>query len=81
MFVLDIRTEDWRTLGMLALFAGIAAALAWWVAGHYFAASGPFFRIAAGATLIALSYGFLIHVFLGWGRGWYTAARNAGHRA
>lgn len=75
------RLQDWRTLGMLALFAGIAAALAWWVAGHYFAASGPFFRIAAGATLIALSYGFLIHVFLGWGRGWYTAARNAGHRA
>src|SRR6266571_901615 len=36
------RLQDWRTLGLLMLFAALAAVLAWAVVSRYFAESGAF---------------------------------------
>ncbi|HET6491679.1 MAG TPA: oligosaccharide flippase family protein [Burkholderiales bacterium] len=71
--------QDWRTLALLILFSALAATLAWGMVSHYLATSGPLVRIAAGGAIMATSYGLSIHVLLGLGRGWLTAARNPGH--
>ena len=63
------RLQDWRTLSLLLLFALLAAAIARGVVDHYFAASGPFVRLAFGAGLVAVAYG-ATWVRLAVSRGW-----------
>lgn len=70
--------QDWRSLGTLVLFAAAAAALAWWVAGHYLNHAGPYARLVAGGLVMAASYGALSHLLLGRSRGELAAARDAG---
>jgi len=69
------RLQDWRTLGLLMLFAALAAVLAWAVVGRYFAESGPFVRLAAGGALLAAVYAAMV-ALSGMDRGWLAAARN-----
>jgi len=72
------RLQDWRVLGLTILSAALAAALAWGIAGRYFAASGPLDRLIVGGALLAAAYGAM-HVWCGMGRGWLAAARNPEH--
>jgi O-antigen/teichoic acid export membrane protein len=51
--------QDWRTLGVLLLLSMLAAAATWGIVSHYFAASGPLVRVAAGSILLAGIYGAL----------------------
>jgi len=69
------RLQDWRTLGLVMLFAALAAVLAWAVVGRYFAESGPFVRLAAGGALLAAVYAAIV-ALSGMDRGWLAAARN-----
>ena len=45
------RLQDWRTLGLLMLFAALAGAFAWGVVGSYFDDSGPLVRLAFGGAV------------------------------
>jgi len=67
--------QDWRTLGLLMLFAALAAALAWGVVGRYLAAGGPLGRLALGGACLAAAYGAMV-VPYSMGRGWVTAVRT-----
>lgn len=61
--------QDWRTLGLLIVFSGLAGALAWGVTGRYLASAGPIIRMAVGGIILALSYGTLHALFGASGRG------------
>ena len=69
------RLQDWRTLGLLLLFAALAALLAWGMVDHYFAASGPFVRLVGGGLLLAAAY-VSMAAWLGMRQGWLSAARH-----
>lgn len=72
------RLQDWRTLGLLMLFAAVAAVLAWGMVASSFAASGPLVRLSLGGALLALAYGAL-HALFGRGGGWLTPVPRTGH--
>jgi O-antigen/teichoic acid export membrane protein len=72
------RLQDWRALGLLMLFAALAAMLAWAVIGRYFAESGPFVRLVAGGALLAAAYAAMV-ALVGIDRRWFAAARNPEH--
>lgn len=73
-----LRLKDWRTLGLLILFAALAAALAWSVVDRYFAASGPLVRLIVGGALLAAAYAGMA-ALAGMGRACLAALRNPGH--
>jgi O-antigen/teichoic acid export membrane protein len=66
------RLQDWRTLGLLILFAVLAAAFAWNMVDRYFSASGPLVRLIIGGTLFAGPYAAMA-ALAGMGRGWLAA--------
>jgi O-antigen/teichoic acid export membrane protein len=68
--------KDWRTLGLLILFAAVAAAIAWSIVDLYFSASGPLARVIVGGTLVAAVYAAMA-ASIGIGRGWLAAVRNS----
>lgn len=68
------RLQDWGALGRLALFAVLAAALAWTLVGRYIGADGPLPRLAAGGTAFACAYVALMASFNP-GREWLAAWR------
>ncbi|MGH8745058.1 MAG: hypothetical protein ACREUK_01035, partial [Burkholderiales bacterium] len=68
------RLQDWAALGRLALFAMLAAALAWALVGRCFGAGGPLLRLAAGGTAFACAYAALMASFNP-GREWLAAWR------
>src|ERR1700704_1271872 len=68
--------KDWRTLGLLILFAALAAAIAWSIVALYFSASGPLARVIVGGTLVAAVYAAMA-ASIGIGRGWLAAVRNS----
>ncbi len=70
--------QDWRALGLLMLFAALAAGFAWGVTSLYFAASGPLVRLIVGGAFLAVAYAAMAASF-GMGRGWLAAARNPEH--
>ena len=70
------RLQDWRTLGLLMLFAALAGAFAWGVVRAYFDDSGPLVRLAFGGASMATAYAALLAPY-GIGRGWLTTVRNA----
>jgi len=72
------RLKDWRTLGLLILFAALAAAIAWSIVDRYFAASGPLVRLVFGGVLLAAVY-IAMAALVGVGRDWLAAVRNPGH--
>jgi peptidoglycan biosynthesis protein MviN/MurJ (putative lipid II flippase) len=72
------RLQNWRALGLLMLFAALAAALAWGLVGRYFAASGPLVRVIVGGALLAVAYVAMVAPF-GMGRDWLAVVRNPGH--
>jgi O-antigen/teichoic acid export membrane protein len=72
------RLQDWRALGLLLVFAALAAALAWAVASRYFADSGPLARLIAGGAVLAAAYGAL-QLWSGMGRGWLASLVNPEH--
>lgn len=57
------RLQDWRTLGLLLLFALTAAALAWALVEHYFASAIPFVRVVIGTVSLACAYGAMYGLF------------------
>ena len=69
------RLQDWRTLGLLILFAVLAAALAWSMVDRYFAGSGPLVRLIIGGTLFAGPYAAMA-ALAGMGRGWLAVFNN-----
>jgi O-antigen/teichoic acid export membrane protein len=69
------RLQDWRTLGLLLLFAALAAVLAWGMVDRYFAASGPLVRLIVGGLVLAAAYAS-VAAWLGMRRGWLPWARN-----
>lgn len=69
------RLQDWRTLGLLALFAALAAVFAWGMVARYFAASVPIIRLIAGGLFLATAYAPMA-AWLGVRRGWLPLARN-----
>jgi peptidoglycan biosynthesis protein MviN/MurJ (putative lipid II flippase) len=68
--------KDWRTLGLLILFAALAAVIAWSVVDLYFSASGPLARVIVGGALLAAVYAAMA-ASIGIGRGWLAAVRNS----
>jgi O-antigen/teichoic acid export membrane protein len=54
------RLQDWRSLGLLMFFASLAAALAWWMVGMHFSASGPLVRVTVGGALLTAAYGTML---------------------
>ena len=72
------RLHDWRTLGLLMLFAALSAAFAWSVVGRYFAANAPLVRLMVGGALLAAVYAAMV-ALLALGRGWFAAVRNFEH--
>jgi O-antigen/teichoic acid export membrane protein len=68
--------KDWRTLGLLILFAALAAAIAWSMVDRYFAASGALVRLIVGGALLAAVYAAMA-AWVGIGRGWLAAVRNS----
>lgn len=56
------RLQDWRTLGILITYAALAAGLAWWLTGHYFAASGPLIRLVFGGAFLAAVYAAMLRL-------------------
>ncbi|MGH8687877.1 MAG: lipopolysaccharide biosynthesis protein [Burkholderiales bacterium] len=68
------RLQDWRGLVRLALFAALAAALAWAIVGRSLGADVPLIRVAAGGTVLGAVYGALVACF-GPGREWLAALR------
>jgi len=69
------RLQDWRTLGLLLLFAALAALLAWGMVARYFAASGPIVRLVVGGLVMGAAYASMA-ACLGMRRGWLPAARK-----
>lgn len=59
---------------MLALFAAVAAFLAWAVVAHFLPASGPLTRLVAGAATLASAYA-VMGLLSGRGATWLTAMR------
>jgi len=72
------RLQDWRSLGLLMLFAALAAGLACGVTDLYFAASRPLVRLIVGGALLATAYATMV-AWVGAGRGWLVAVSNAEH--
>ena len=72
------RLQDWRSLGLLMLFAALAAALAWCVVAGYFAAAEPLVRLVAGGAVLAAAY-IAMTALSGMGRSWLAAASNPEH--
>ena len=70
------RLQDWRTLGLLMLFAALAGAFAWGVVGRYFGDSAPLVRLAFGGAFMATGYAALLAPY-GIRRGWLTTLRSA----
>ncbi len=66
--------QNWRTIAMLALFAAVAAFLAWAVVAHFLPASGPLTRLVAGAATLASAYA-VMGLLSGRGATWLTAMR------
>ena len=66
--------QDWRALGLLLLFAVLAAALAAALVGHFLAGGAPLARLALGGALLAAVYAAMA---FSWprGRGWLAAQR------
>ncbi len=73
------RLQDWRSLGLLMLFAALAAALAWSIVGRYFAANGPLSRLAVGGALVAVTY-IAMATVSGMARNWLVTVRNPEQR-
>jgi O-antigen/teichoic acid export membrane protein len=69
------RLQDWRTLGLLLLFAALAAVLAWGMVDRYYAASSPFVRLIVGGLLLAAAYASMA-AWLAMRRGWLPATRD-----
>ena len=69
------RLQDWRTLGLLLLFAALAAVLAWGMVERYFAASAPLVRLIVGGLLLAAAYGSMA-AWLAMRRGWLPPTRD-----
>jgi O-antigen/teichoic acid export membrane protein len=72
------RLQDWRTLALLALFAALAALLAWSIVVRYFSASGPLMRVLVGGIVLACGYGAAA-VWSGLGRTWLHTVRTQHH--
>jgi O-antigen/teichoic acid export membrane protein len=72
------RLQDWRALGLLILFAAMAAAFAWGVTDLYFASAGPLVRLTVGGASLAAAYAAMMALF-GMRRGWLVALRNPEH--
>ena len=72
------RLKDWRTLGMLILFAALAAAIAWTMVDRYLAAGGALVRLIVGGALLAAVYAAMA-AWVGIGRGWFAAIRDPEH--
>jgi len=70
------RVQDWRSLGLVALLAALAAGSAWGVTDLYFAASGPLVRLIVGCVLLASVYAAMA-ALTGVGRGWLTGRSSA----
>jgi O-antigen/teichoic acid export membrane protein len=69
------RLQNWRALGLLILFAALAAGFAWGVTSLYFAASGSLVRLIVGGAVLAAAYAAMAALF-GMGRGWIPALSN-----
>jgi O-antigen/teichoic acid export membrane protein len=67
------RLQDWRSLGLLLLFSGLAAALAGTVTGHYLIQHGLIVQLLAGGMILAAAYAAMTALH-GIGRGWLLAA-------
>ncbi len=72
------RLQNWRVLGLLMLFAALAAGFAWGVTDLYFSASGPLVRLIVGGVLLAAVYTAMA-ALVGMGRDWLAAVRDPGH--
>jgi len=72
------RQQDWRALGLLMLFAVLAAVLAWSVSSRHLAGEAPLLRALAGGLMVASAYAALA-LSSGPGRGWLAALRAAAH--
>jgi O-antigen/teichoic acid export membrane protein len=70
------RQQDWRVLGLLMLFAALAAVLAWSLSGRYLAGEAPLLRAVAGGLLVAAAYAALVAASAR-GRGWIAALCRA----
>jgi O-antigen/teichoic acid export membrane protein len=66
------RLQDWGSLGLLLLYAVVAAGFAWALVDAYFAPSGPFIRVVVGAASVALAFGTMYGLY------WIGRARLAG---
>jgi O-antigen/teichoic acid export membrane protein len=67
--------QDWTTLALLALFAVLAALLAWAVAARAFTASGTLLPMLIGGAALASAYVAMI-AGSGLGRIWLAAVRS-----
>jgi hypothetical protein len=67
--------QDWTTLALLALFAVLAALLAWVVAARAFTASGTLLPMLIGGAALASAYVAMI-AGSGLGRIWLAAVRS-----
>lgn len=67
--------QDWRTLSLLALFAAVAASLAWLVAARAFTASGTLLPMLVGGATLAAAYVAMV-AGSGLGRVWLAAVRS-----
>jgi len=63
------RLQDWKTLGLLLLFASMAAVAARVVAYHFIAPDAVFTRLLVGGATLAATY-TLLPPLLGHGRAW-----------
>ncbi len=72
------RLQDWKTLALLALFAVLAALLAWGTVALYFADSGPLVRVLVGGATLALAYAAIAKLS-GTSRLWLTTLRSQHH--
>src|SRR5260221_708763 len=68
--------QDWRTLGLLILFAALAAAIALSMTDRHVATGGPLVRLVFGGLLLAAVYTAMA-ALAGVGRGWLAAIRNS----
>jgi O-antigen/teichoic acid export membrane protein len=59
------RVQDWRALGLALAAAAASAALAWLFVHRLLEGAAPLVRLAAGAVVLALSYG-LLNLRRGW---------------
>jgi O-antigen/teichoic acid export membrane protein len=67
--------QDWRTLALFALFAGLAGSLAWFVAARAIPASGTLLPLLIGAATLASAYVAMV-AGSGLGRIWLAAVRS-----